>query len=135
MAYAGNPFGFAGKRVQKMPRPCKRRRVCSMPRCEGFAPIGVRAAQHDATVMTLDEFETIRLIDLEGLTQEECAEQMNVARTTAQSIYSSARKKLAEFIVLGQELRISGGDYILCEENKPGHKCQCCGVCRRNNTQ
>ncbi len=104
-----------------------------MPRCDGFAPIGVRASAHDATVMTLDEFETIRLIDLEGLTQEECAAQMNVARTTAQAIYNSARKKLAQCLVIGRELRISGGDYILCEENKPGHKCQCCGVCRRNN--
>ena len=72
--------------------------------------------------MTVDEFEAIRLIDLERFDQQECAERMNVARTTAQAIYNSARAKLAEFLVNGMELSISGGEYVLCDREQP-----CCG--------
>jgi predicted DNA-binding protein (UPF0251 family) len=52
--------------------------------------------------MTIDEYETIRLIDLEKLTQEECATQMNISRTTVQGIYDVARKKIAESLVNGK---------------------------------
>lgn len=71
--------------------------------------------------MTVDEYETIRLIDLEGLTQEECAKQMNVARTTVQGIYAEARRKIAQSLVHGRVLLIEGGEYRLCEG--PGAGC------------
>ena len=64
--------------------------------------------------MTVDEYETIRLIDLEGFTQEECAEQMNVARSTIQSIYVEARKT-GGGLVNGKVLSIEGGTYLLCD--------------------
>ena len=79
--------------------------------------------------MTVDEYEAIRLIDLEGYTQEECALQMNVARTTVQGIYSEARKKLAESLVDGKILSIEGGEYRLCD----GLEDTCrCGGCHRH---
>ena len=110
-----------------MPRPCKRRRICAEPACDHFGPKGSGNRSRQSIVMTLDEFECIRLIDLEGKTQEECARQMEVSRTTAQAIYGSARAKLAECLVNGRELKIEGGDYILCDgdtaDTPCGHAC------------
>ena len=67
-----------------------------MPRVSAFAPIGEDA---DYVVLTVDEYESIRLIDKQGFSQEECAAYMQVARTTAQQIYNSARKKIASALV------------------------------------
>lgn len=103
-----------------MPRPCKRRRICAIPGCGRFGPVDDTGAVRQVITMTLDEFECIRLIDLEGLTQELCAQRMNVARTTAQAIYSSARAKLAQCLVSGKELSIEGGDYVLCDGSVEG---------------
>lgn len=113
-----------------MSRPRKHRRVCSLPRCTGFRPCGHESSDSDSVItMTIDEYEVIRLIDLEGLTQEQCAEQMEVARTTIQAIYTGARKKLAICIVQGCSLEIVGGDIRFCEN----HSSSCPkGCCRRN---
>ncbi len=73
------------------------------------------ASSDESVVMSLDELETIRLIDKEGMTQEECAEKMGVARTTVTSIYDSARKKIADALIDGKRLQISGGAYQLKE--------------------
>ena len=96
-----------------------------MPRCREFGP-GTLPEDARVISMTLDEFESIRLIDLQGMTQEECARQMDVSRTTAQAIYASARLKLAQSLVNGWSLFINGGDYVLCEEQ--GERCKAgCG--------
>ncbi len=97
-----------------MPRPRKCRKVCHFPDTLMFAPesTGERKAP---VILTVDEYETIRLIDAEGLSQEACAAFMNVARTTVQQIYASARKKLADMLVQGRPLQIRGGDYALCD--------------------
>ena len=64
---------------------------------------------------SVEEYEVIRLIDLEGLEQEQCAERMDVARSTVQRMYTEAKQKVADSLVNGKILRIEGGDYILCE--------------------
>lgn len=99
-----------------VPRPRKWRRVCSLPEQDAYGPLHTPSSE--VVVMSVEEYETIRLMDLEGCTQEQCAESMDVARTTVQGIYMRARKKLAEFLVSGSLLRIQGGDYRLCEEIK-----------------
>jgi len=118
-----------------MPRPRKCRRVCRMPGCRRFGPLETQVMQ-SAISMTVDEFEAIRLIDLLGLTQEECAGHMAVARTTAQAIYNSARAKLAEVLVHGRELLISGGDIVLCEGvDRDCHRCCHRGQARPSGTE
>ena len=78
--------------------------------------------------MTLDEYEAIRLLDLENLQQEQAAAQMGVARTTVQLIYNNARRKLADCLVNGKRLVIEGGDVALCERHAQcpgrGHCCR-----------
>jgi predicted DNA-binding protein (UPF0251 family) len=98
-----------------MARPMKRRKVCCLPESNRFGPLDSPADTENHVNMTVDEYEAIRLIDLEGFTQEECAKQMNIARSTVQGIYIEARKKLAESLVNGKVLLIEGGEYRLCE--------------------
>lgn len=96
-----------------------------MPESNRFGPLDLPADSKNRINMTVDEYETIRLIDHEGFTQEECAKQMNIARSTVQGIYIEARKKLADSLVNGKVLLIEGGEYRLCEglENGCGRGC------------
>ena len=103
-----------------MPRPCKRRRIGAAPECRRFGPWPPRDGARSILAMTLDEYETVRLMDREGLTQAQCAERMAVARTTVQAIYATARKKLARCLTDGAELWICGGTYALCAGGAPG---------------
>ena len=98
-----------------MPRPFKWRRVCCLPDNNRYGPLNADADENGVVRMSVDEYETIRLIDAEGYTQEACAEHMNVSRSTIQSIYDSARKKLSESLVYGKVLWIEGGEYRLCD--------------------
>ena len=97
-----------------MPRPRKYRKVCHFPDSLSFSPAESPGGK-EPVLMTVDEYETIRLIDREGLSQEACGDQMGVARTTIQLIYASARQKLAEMLVDGKPLQIVGGDYRICD--------------------
>ena len=111
-----------------MPRPKKCRKVCQMPTTKEFQPIGDTSCKA-SVILTVDEYEAIRLIDKQGFSQEECSNYMQVARTTVQLIYNSARKKLADALVDGLSIRIEGGDFQLCDGNED----YCgCGGCRRH---
>ena len=115
-----------------MPRPTKWRKVCCLPESKLFGPVGPGKGRAEVIVMTVDEYETIRLIDYEGMTQEECAKSMNVARTTVQRIYNDARKKISSIFVEGNLLRIEGGDYRLFNDYERQHGY---GRCRRHGGQ
>ena len=98
-----------------MARPNKCKRVLSVPICPVFAPIGsnqVKDFQNmPEIIMSVEEFETLRLIDYMGMTQEESACFMNAGRATIQSLYTEARRKLARVLVEGAVLKIQGGNY------------------------
>lgn len=98
-----------------MARPQRCRRICGMPEHTRFEP---EACAGESVQMTLDEFEAIRLMDHEGLTHEQCAEVMQVSRTTVTEIYASARKKLAGALVEGKLLTIGGGRVTLCDHTQ-----------------
>ena len=87
-----------------MPRPVRCRQIEHMPVYRSFSPDDITAGE--SVRMTVDEYEAVRLLDAEGLTQEACADRMNVARTTVTAIYDSARKKLAAALVEGRRIVI-----------------------------
>ncbi len=97
-----------------MPRKQRCRCIGGYPDHWEFSP--EESSDKEPVVMGLDEFETIRLLDREGLTQEQCAERMGVARTTVTAIYESARRKVAEALVDGRRLLIRGGNYQLNDQ-------------------
>lgn len=100
-----------------MPRPVKRRNVCCLPKVSNFFPEGYSSYAPDKSegvILTVDEYEAIRFIDYEGLSQEVCSSYMGIARTTVQLIYARARKKVACALVEGLPLKIDGGDYRVC---------------------
>lgn len=98
-----------------MPRPLKKRHICrrNLPAASSFAPDLDGAAE--TIILNIDEYETIRLLDGEGLTQQECALRMGIARTSVQAIYESARKKLADLLINGKRLQIEGGSCVICD--------------------
>lgn len=73
--------------------------------------------EDEPIILNLDEYEAIRLMDREGMSQQECSKRMGVARTTVQKIYEAARRKVADALVEGRPLKIQGGDFQLCEGN------------------
>lgn len=105
-----------------MPRPRKCRKVCRLPIADVFE---ANAERTETIVLTVDEYECIRLVDYQGFSQEQCAEYMQVSRATVQLISDKARNKIASALVNGYTLRIEGGDYRLCEGNE--ETCGCGG--------
>jgi uncharacterized protein len=101
-----------------MTRPHCCRRIAGRPGASVFKPVGVPLRELEEIVMTLDEFEAMRLADLDGLYQEPAAEQMSISRPTFSRIIESARRKMADALVHGKALRIEGGPVRL-----EGHRC------------
>ena len=105
-----------------MPRPNKPKIVGKIPSCllfvscKGYGDGDSMSVLEDHAPqirMSCEEYETIRLIDYMGMTQEEAARRMNVGRATVQALYMDARQKLARFLVEAASLKIGGGNYVL----------------------
>ncbi len=100
-----------------MPRRPRERNIGAYPSYWCFSATDAGESVGVQT-LTLDEYEVLRLIDREGLTQEQCAERMGVSRTTVTAMYGSARGKVARLLVDGTKLVISGGRYRLPEDDE-----------------
>ena len=94
-----------------MPRPPKWRRVSFMPEVTFFKPAGIPLAHLEEILLSVEEAEAIRLRDLEGLEQEECARKMLISRPTFHRVLGSARKHLADALLNGKAIRIEGGNF------------------------
>jgi len=98
-----------------VPRPKRCRRIANLPGCSLFKPAGVPGWSLAELVLTVDEFEALRLADYEALYQEQAAERMRISRQTFGRIVEAARKKVARALVEGCVLRIEGGEIEMAE--------------------
>jgi len=94
-----------------MSRPPKCRRVAFLPGTTYFKPAGIPLRALEEVIVSVEEAEAIRLKDLEGLEQEQCAEKMSISRPTFQRVLESARRKIAEVLLHGKAIRIEGGNF------------------------
>ncbi len=112
-----------------MARGPKCRRVEFSPRVTSFKPGGIPHSCLEEILVKIEELEAIRLKDLLGIEQEECAEKMGVSRPTFQRILIEGRRKIAQALIEGQAIRIEGGNYCLGQEqcrrhlNRQGYGC------------
>jgi len=116
-----------------MARPTKCRRICMEPDYYSFIPD--RVLPCESVVLTVDEYEAVRLIDLEKLTHEQCSGQMDISRTTVTELYETARYKIADSIVNGKRLIITGGHYKVCDGTHPCCRKRCVKASQINTTQ
>ena len=101
-----------------MSRPKCCRHVCGVPDKNYFKPRGIPASDLEEVVLSLDEYEAIRLADYEQLYQEEAAARMNISRQTFGRIIEAAHKKIADVLMNGKALKIEGGEVVF-DETKP----------------
>lgn len=92
-----------------MPRPQCNRIINEPPVFTGFKPMGVRNYKLQETTLTLDEFEAIRLTDYLKLSHEDAAKKMNISRPTFTRLIEKARFAMADFLINGKRLSITGG--------------------------
>ena len=96
-----------------MGRMPKWRCVASIPEITYFKPVGIPYRTLEEVCLSVEEAEAIRLKDLVGLEQSECAKRMNISRPTFHRVLAAARGKLADALLNGKAIRIEGGNFEL----------------------
>ncbi|OQY32760.1 MAG: hypothetical protein B6241_10070 [Spirochaetaceae bacterium 4572_59] len=100
-----------------MPRPSTQKTICRMPEVSVFKPAGIHISAREKIILTLEEFESIRLADKLGLYQDKAAESMGTSRQTFARILDSAHKKVATALVESRPLVIEGGNVKFCTKD------------------
>ena len=106
-----------------MPRKKRNRRIQVPPVIKGMSVFGVRGRKSNEVLLLLEEYEAIRLLDYQNLTQEEAAVHMDISRPTLTRIYEEARNKVATAFVEGRDIIFRGGDIYF---DKNWYKCNSC---------
>ena len=106
-----------------MARPQKSRKVCIPPKMLGFKPFGIAVRDTVQIVLQNDEYETIKLVIYDNLSQDVAAERMEVSRPTLTRIYNSALSKIAIAFIEGKSILIEGGNF---EFDKDWYRCKKC---------
>jgi uncharacterized protein len=107
-----------------MARPKCARFVNNLPNTRFFKPRGIPLVELEEVILAFDEYEALRLADLDGLYQEDAAVWMNISRATFGRIVESARRKVADALINGKALRIEGGIVKMTNDRK--FKCSAC---------
>ena len=106
-----------------MPRPKCCRIVGGLPTTEYYKPRGIPLVNLKEVILTVDEYEALKLADYEQLYQEQAAEKMHVSRQTFGRIILSAHYKIAEVLIQGKALKIEGGEFAV-KRGRTG-ECKC----------
>lgn len=107
-----------------MPAPCRKRRIQQPPQFRNFKPCGIPAKFLQSVILSVDEFEALRLADYSNLDHARSAQQMDISRPTFSRLIEKARHKVARAIIDGQELVIEGGPVVF---KNTLHLCRNCG--------
>ena len=99
-----------------MPRPKKSRMIFSPPQVRYFKPRGIPMKDLVEVYLTFEGYEALRLVDLEGLNQEEASRRMGVSRQTFGRVLAQARRSVSEALIHGLALRIEGGDFAVLKQ-------------------
>ena len=128
-----------------MPRPRQESKIQIPPRVRGFIPLGYYSKETEPIKMNLEEYEVIRLLDYENLSQEQASKIMEISRPTLTRIYERARQKVAKTLVESHKLVLEGGKAIYDKRWYECHNCssyfnfyhdcepEVCSLCRSTN--
>ena len=106
-----------------MSRPQKSRKINNPPKMKGFRPFGIQTCVKACVRLKFEEYESIRLINYEFLSQDEAALQMSISRPTFTRIYNRSLNQIAKAFIEGKAIEIEGGNYRL---EKDWYRCKKC---------
>lgn len=103
-----------------MPRPRRIRRIFFNPSTTYFKPAGISLTHLQNSILTKEELESIRVIDLEQIEQKKAAKKMNISQPTLSRLLTSARKKIADALINAKAIKIQGGVYKMVQPTRRG---------------